>query len=100
MAHPGPSLELPLLMMGHRISRLLCFAPWMISLSLLIDFDDIHATLCTVYGRSVLFCCIFFVDADLLQLQLYVYDVPDASTSVSDAVFNTIDAFLNCCIGC
>ena len=84
------------------MSRLLCFVPWIISLSLLIDFDSIPATLCTVYGRSALFCCIFFVvvDDDLLQLQLYVCDVPDASTSVSDAVFNTVDAFLNYCIGC
>ena len=38
----------------------------------------------------------FFVDPDLLQL--YLYDVPDASTSVSDAVFNTTDAFVKCCV--
>ena len=40
----------------------------------------------------------FFVDADLLQL--YLHDVPDASTSVSDAVFNIVDAFLKCCMRC
>ena len=49
------------------------------------------------------FSDVFFVvvvEVDLLQLQLYVCDVPDASTSVSDAVFNTVDAFLNYCTGC
>jgi len=46
------------------------------------------------------FLLYFFVNADLLQLQLYVYDVLDASTSVLDAVFNTADAFQNCCVGC
>ena len=40
------------------------------------------------------FLLYFFVDADLLQLQLYLYDVPDTSTSVSDVVLNTVDAFL------
>ena len=43
----------------HHISRLLCFAPWMISLSLVIDFDNIRATLCIIYARFVLFCCVF-----------------------------------------
>jgi len=84
-------------MTSHHISRLLRFAPWMISLSLLIDFDDIRATLCIIYGRFVLFCCIF-VDTDLLQS--YLYDVPDASTSVSDAVFIAFMSFLKFCIRC
>ena len=44
-------------------------------------FDNIRATLYTIYGRFVLSCCIFFVDADRLQLSLYLCDVPDASTS-------------------
>jgi len=44
-------------------------------------FDIIRATLYTIYGRFVLSCCIFFVDADRLQLSLYLCDVPDASTS-------------------
>jgi len=38
----------------------------------------------------VLFCCIFF-PADLLQLHLY--DESDASISVSDTVFNTVEEF-------
>ena len=69
------------LMTSHHISRLLCFAPWMIFSSLVIDFDNIRATLYTIEGRFVLSCCIFFVGADLLQSLLYLYDVPDASTS-------------------
>ena len=69
------------LMTSHHISRLLCFAPWMIFSSLVIDFDNIRVTLYTIYGRFVLSCCIFFVDADLLQFSLHLCDVPDASTS-------------------
>jgi len=53
----------------------------MIFSSLVIDFDNIRATLYTIEGRFVLSCCIFFVGADLLQSLLYLYDVPDASTS-------------------
>ena len=60
--------------------------------SLVINFHNIRATLYTIYGRFVLSCCIFFsflfVDADLLQLSLYLYDVSDASTS------------FQCCIQC
>ena len=44
------------------------------------------------------FLLYFFVDADLLQLQLYLYDVSDASASVSGAVFNNVDTFLKCCM--
>jgi len=44
------------------------------------------------------FFVVFFVHADLLKL--YLYDVPDASTSVSDTVFSTVDEFLQCCIRC
>ena len=45
------------------------------------------------------FSVVCFVDAD--HLQIYLHDVPGASTSVSDtAVFNTVDAFLKCCVRC
>jgi len=68
---------------------------------LVIDFDNIRATfLRAPFMGNLCFSAVFFVDADLLQLQLYLYDVPDASTSFSDAVFNTVDAFLKCCIRC
>ena len=65
---------------------------------LVIDFDNIRVTLCIVYGRFVLICWIFvvFVHADLLQL--YIYGLPDASTSVSDAVFITVGEFVKCYI--
>jgi len=39
---------------------------------------------------------VYFVHADLLQL--YLHGVPDASTSVSVAVFNIVDEFPKCCI--
>jgi len=59
--------------MSYHIFQWLCFAPWMIILGLVTDFDNIRATLCIVFRRFMLFFCIFvfFVHADLLQLYLY-----------------------------
>ena len=51
--------SLACLMMRHHTSRWLCFAPRMIFLSIVIDFDNISRTLCIIYGRFVLFCFIF-----------------------------------------
>ena len=50
-----------IVMTSHHISRLLCFAPWMIFLCLVIDSDNIRATLCIIYGRFVLFCWFFLL---------------------------------------
>ena len=89
--------HLACLMMSHHISRLLCFGPLVIFLSIVIDFD-IRATLCIVYRliRDSCFFCfsVVFFPADVSLL--YLYDVPDASTSFSNAVFNTVDEFLKC----
>ena len=87
------------LITNHHISRLLCFVPWMIFSSLVIDFDNIRVTLRIFMGDSR-FSVVFLLMPICCKLQFYLHGVPDASTSVSDAVFNVVDEFLECYVRC
>jgi len=46
------------------------------------------------------FSVVFLLMPICCKLQFYLHGVPDASTSVSDAVFNVVDEFLECYVRC